>query len=109
MLPSEWGTAKKPWFFLTANYWCPGSGTQSVLKDNLKELEHFESEGRDSVEPVEDELRSQVAAGECVAIRGELVLCCCVSVRRVGRAAGLLAVGWWCYIFVWSCAYTHKQ
>lgn len=69
-LPSEWGTNKKPWFFLTRNYWCSGS-TKAGASDNLKVLEHFESEGRDTVEPVDDELRTQVAAGECVAIRGE--------------------------------------
>lgn len=69
VLPSEWGTAKKPWFFLTRNYWCPGSA-KTAVSDNLKTLEHFESEGRDSVEPVDDELRAQVAGGECVAIRG---------------------------------------
>ena len=34
-------------------------------------LEHDESEGRPSVEAVPDELRAQVAAGQCVAIRGE--------------------------------------
>lgn len=41
------------------------------MADNLKVLEHFESENRDSVEPVGDELRGQVANGECVAIRGK--------------------------------------
>lgn len=34
-------------------------------------LGHDESEGRPSVEGVAEELRSQVAAGQCVAIRGE--------------------------------------
>lgn len=34
-------------------------------------LSHDESEGRPSVEAVPDELRAQVAAGQCVAIRGE--------------------------------------
>lgn len=33
-------------------------------------LEHDESEGRTSVEAVPDDLRAQVAAGQCVAIRG---------------------------------------
>ena len=70
VLPSEWGTAKKPWFFLTKNHWFPG-GTKSALSDHLKVLERDESEGRDSVEPVDDDLRKQVAAGECVAIRGK--------------------------------------
>ena len=44
------------------------------MADNQKLLEHFESENRESVEPVEEGLRAQVAAGECVAIRGELRL-----------------------------------
>ncbi|CAN0021601.1 unnamed protein product [Pylaiella littoralis] len=70
VLPSEWGTAKKPYFFLTKSYWCPGSAAKSALSDNMKVLERDESEGRDSVEPVEDEVRAQVAAGKCVAIRG---------------------------------------
>lgn len=34
-------------------------------------LGHDESEGRPSVEAVPDDLRAQVAAGQCVAIRGE--------------------------------------
>eukprot|EP00903_Cladosiphon_okamuranus_P008962 g8576.t1 len=67
VIPSEWGTARKPWFFLTRNYWC--GGKKAAVSDS-KVLEHFESEGRDSVEPVDDDLRTQVAAGECVAIRG---------------------------------------
>lgn len=71
VIPSEWGTARKPWFFLTKNYWCSGSSKAAVSDDTRKVLEHFESEGRDSVEPVDHELRGQVAAGECVAIRGE--------------------------------------
>ncbi len=73
VIPSEWGTAKKPWFFLSGNYWCPGR-SNNVTSDNQKALGHFESEGRDSVEPVEDELRTQVASGECVAIRGKFSL-----------------------------------
>ncbi|CAN0462935.1 unnamed protein product, partial [Hapterophycus canaliculatus] len=70
VLPSEWGTAKKPYFFLTKNFWCPGSDNFSALEDNQKVLERDESVGRDSVEEVDSELRSQVPAGECVAIRG---------------------------------------
>lgn len=70
-MPSEWGTAKKPWFFLTAKHWFPGTSTKSALADKLELLQTDESEGKVSVEPVDDELRMQVAAGECVAIRGE--------------------------------------
>lgn len=44
----------------------------SAMSDSKKLLEHFESEKRESVEPVEEGLRAQVAAGKCVAIRGEL-------------------------------------
>lgn len=33
-------------------------------------LGHDESEGKPSIEAVPDELRAQVAAGQCVAIRG---------------------------------------
>lgn len=70
VLPSEWGTANKPWFFLTKRYWCPGAKS-ALSDDTLKVLERDESEGRDCVEPVEDDLRAQVAARECVAIRGK--------------------------------------
>ncbi|CAM9216529.1 unnamed protein product, partial [Ectocarpus fasciculatus] len=70
VMPSEWGTAKKPWFFLTAKHWFPGTSTKSALADKLELLQTDESEGKVSVEPVDDELRMQVAAGECVAIRG---------------------------------------
>ena len=45
------------------------------MSDSKKLLEHFESENRESVEPVEEGLRAQVAAGECVALRGELHGC----------------------------------
>ena len=70
VLPSEWGTNKKPLFFLTRGYWCPG--IKSVpSSDTLKVLGRDESDGRDCVEPVEGELRAQVAAGECIAIRGK--------------------------------------
>lgn len=48
--------------------------TSSAMADSKKLLEHFESENRESVEPVEEGLRAQVAAGECVAIRGERVI-----------------------------------
>ncbi|CAM9405596.1 unnamed protein product, partial [Scytosiphon promiscuus] len=65
-----WGTKKKPWFFVTKNFWCPGSGNTSALADNQKVLERDESEGRDSVEAVDSDLRTQVGTGECVAIRG---------------------------------------
>lgn len=44
------------------------------MDEHSKVLEHDESENRDAVEPVEDELRAQVASGECVAIRGECFL-----------------------------------
>ena len=46
----------------------------TAMADNKKLLEHFESENRESVEPVEEGLRAQVEAGECVAIRGERLL-----------------------------------
>ena len=72
VLPSEWGTAKKPWFIFTTSYWCPGRANKAAIADNAELLKHFESQDRDSVEPVDGELRAQVAAGECVAIRGEL-------------------------------------
>lgn len=55
---------------MTKNHWFPGS-IKSALSDNLKVLERDESEGRDSVEPVDVELRTQLATGECVAIRGK--------------------------------------
>ncbi|CAM9263174.1 unnamed protein product [Hapterophycus canaliculatus] len=70
VLPSEWGTAKKPGFFMTKKHWFPHGSKTSALSYNMKALEHDESEDRDSVEAVEDVLKKQVAAGECVAIRG---------------------------------------
>ena len=72
VLPSEWGTAKKPWFIFTTSYWCPGRANKAAIADNAELLKRFESENRDSVEPVGENLRAQVAAGECVAIRGKL-------------------------------------
>ena len=72
VLPSEWGAAKKPWFLFTASYWCPGLANKAAIADSAELLKHFESENRNAVEPVEEGLRAQVAAGECVAIRGEL-------------------------------------
>eukprot|EP00903_Cladosiphon_okamuranus_P016293 g15025.t1 len=59
-----------------------------VVADNEKALGHFESEGRDSVEPVENELRAQVAAGECVAVRDEFSPCVFTAAgqnREAGR------------------------
>lgn len=42
----------------------------SAMANNMKLLERFEDEDRDSVEPVEEDLMHQVGNGECVAIRG---------------------------------------
>ncbi|CAM9541397.1 unnamed protein product [Ascophyllum nodosum] len=70
VLPSEWGTARKPWFLFTTSYWCPGRANSAVVAGNAKLLGHFESENRDSVEPVEERLKTQVETGDCVAIRG---------------------------------------
>ena len=52
-------------------FWFGWDENSSAMADNQKLLDHFESEDRDSVEPVEQSLRAQVAAGECVAMRGE--------------------------------------
>ena len=73
VLPSEWGTARKPWFFFTPSYWCPGRANRAAVAKNAKLLGHFESENRDSVEPVEEGLRAQVQTGDCVAIRGKVL------------------------------------
>ena len=73
VLPSEWGTARKPWFLFTTSYWCPGRANRAAVAENAKLLGHFESEHRDSVEPVEEGLRTQVQAGDCVAIRGKVL------------------------------------
>lgn len=70
MIPSEWGTSNSPLFFLAKSYWFPGS---TALEDKLKYLQCFESEKRTAMEPVGDDLMSQVAAGKCVAIRGEIL------------------------------------
>lgn len=41
------------------------------MAKNSELLGHDESEGRPSVEPASEELRAQVPAGQCVAIRGK--------------------------------------
>lgn len=44
----------------------------STLSDDAcEELERDESDGRDCVEPVDDDLQAQVEAGQCVVIRGK--------------------------------------
>jgi len=68
-------------------------------------LEHDESEGRPSVEAVPDDLRAQVAAGQCVAIRGECgyeVLAAASVLARERRkqrhracVSGGVLVVWW--------------
>ncbi|CAM9298751.1 unnamed protein product, partial [Hapterophycus canaliculatus] len=70
VLPSQWGTARKPWFIFTKSFWLSGVANREALAKSSETLGHDESEGRPSVEGVSDELRSQVAAGQCVAIRG---------------------------------------
>lgn len=70
VVPSEWGTAKKPWFIFTCSYWCPSRASKIAMADSA-ELLQSESNNRNSVEPVEEKLKALVAAGECVAIRGE--------------------------------------
>lgn len=41
------------------------------MEKNAELLRHDESENLSTVEPVSDELRGQVQAGQCVAIRGK--------------------------------------
>ena len=48
-----------------------GMPNRDAMAKSASALAHDESEGRPSVEAVPDELRAQVAAGQCVAIRGE--------------------------------------
>lgn len=41
VLPTEYGTPRKPWFILLPSYWCPGSGPRrgySVLDSNGQDL-----------------------------------------------------------------------
>ena len=33
VLPSEWGTAQKPWFIFTKSYWCPGIANRLVARE----------------------------------------------------------------------------
>ncbi|CAM9259808.1 unnamed protein product [Ectocarpus sp. 4 AP-2014] len=70
VLPSEWGTSRKPWFIFTKSYWLSGMTNREAMAKNSELLGHDESEGRPSVEPASEELRAQVPAGQCVAIRG---------------------------------------
>lgn len=55
------------------------------MKDSKKALDRDESDDCDSVETVSPELRVQVAAGECIAIRGELYRASTSLTRIVGR------------------------
>lgn len=57
-------------FFWTKSYWCPGAKS-TLSDDTLEVLKRDESDGRDNVEPVDDNLRAQVEAGQCVTIRGK--------------------------------------
>lgn len=41
------------------------------MEDSRSLLEHFESEGKETVEPAADELKTQISTNECVAIRGK--------------------------------------
>lgn len=64
----------------------------SALSDDILEvLKHDESDGRDCVEPVDDDLRAQVEAGQCVAIRGKLAVV--GRSRRTSRRTAVRAVG----------------
>ncbi|CAN0348380.1 unnamed protein product [Pylaiella littoralis] len=70
VLPSQWGTTRRPWFIFTKSYWFSGMANREAMSKSSEVLGHDESEGRPSVEAVPDDLRAQVAAGQCVAIRG---------------------------------------
>lgn len=41
------------------------------MASNAEALNHDESENKESVEGVSDDLKAQVSSGQCVAIRGE--------------------------------------
>lgn len=53
------------------------------MEDSRSLLEHFESEGKETVESVADELKTQINTSECVAIRG----------KNLTRASAVLGVG----------------
>lgn len=63
------------WQALSAHAPCPNVTRPCTVREAMGKsasvLSHDESEGRPSVEAVPDDLRAQVAAGQCVAIRGE--------------------------------------
>lgn len=48
-----------------------GRKHRGSMEENHNLLKSFESDNRDTVEAVEDELKSQIASKQCVAIRGE--------------------------------------
>eukprot|EP00742_Colponemidia_sp_Colp-10_P004062 GILJ01004335.1.p1 GENE.GILJ01004335.1~~GILJ01004335.1.p1 ORF type:complete len:1795 (+),score=302.12 GILJ01004335.1:677-5386(+) len=65
VIPSEFGTSLKPWFFLTPQYWC---GDRSKDYDNMHDAEDNQDSHR--VEPVGENLRQLDAANRCVKIKG---------------------------------------
>eukprot|EP00743_Colponemidia_sp_Colp-15_P004647 GILK01005008.1.p1 GENE.GILK01005008.1~~GILK01005008.1.p1 ORF type:complete len:2608 (-),score=498.63 GILK01005008.1:139-7962(-) len=65
VIPSEFGTSLKPWFFLTPQYWC---GDRSMDYDNMHDVDENQNSHR--VEPVGENLRQLDAANRCVKIKG---------------------------------------
>ena len=70
------------WLTPVSNLGMPNLGMphRDAIAKSASALEHDESEGRPSVEAVPDEVRAQIAAGQCVAIRGR-----CGYTRSEGR------------------------
>jgi len=70
VIPSEWGTHRKPWFLLTPSFWCPRrTGRHTIEQFRSQLLQKEESNGNPNVQPVSDDLKAQIEAGDCVAIR----------------------------------------
>jgi ATP-binding cassette subfamily A (ABC1) protein 3 len=71
VIPSEWGTAQPPWFFLMPTYWYPSlhsSGGMLASPQVLTENEKQEKE-EDAIEPVSEELLEQIANGNGIQIK----------------------------------------
>jgi len=70
VIPSEWGTHRKPWFLLTLSYWCPAAAGRKTIEECRSQIvQNEESITNPNVQAVADDLKSQLESDDCVAIR----------------------------------------
>lgn len=58
------------------------------MASNAEALNHDESENKESVEEVSDDLKAQVSSGQCVAIRGEYPPCAVLVLHHARSTDG---------------------